>query len=355
MVLGLACCCLFFAGAAQAAAGPPANITMSPMSPGVLTADGTSQASAVVTLTDVSGNPVTGDATGLQVTSSDPAVGFGPVIDDGNGSYTVSVASSTTAHQVAITVTESATGISASQPLIQVHGPAQQIGVQLAPAVLVANGVSTTTATVSVADAHGNPIAGDAVVLSAANPAAHLGPVADHGNGTYTAKVYGSITPGTTTITATDVSSAQTVSGAAVLTQTPAPSLVNIATMQWTFFYTRSYTVVRSLVLNGAPSGASISVVCSGAGCPFTSLRLKTDKQPKCSSRAHRPCRSGSSLVLTPGLARRQLHRGAKLSVLIARRGWIGKYYSFRMRSSTGPVIKISCLAPGSTRPGAGC
>ncbi len=353
--VGLVLGALVFGAASPAAAATPANITMSPMSPGVITANGSSLATAIVTLTDLSGNPVSGDALGLRVSTTDPGIETSTVVDDGNGTYTISVQSSTTAHRVIVTTTETATGIAASEPLTLVHGPAQAIGVQLARSVLVANGVSRTTATVTVADAHGNPIAGDALALSASDPAIRFGTVSDRGNGVYTARVFGSTTPGTYAITATDISVSPAASGTTSLTETPAPSLVSVVTMQWSFAFAPVFTVVRQLAVDGLPPGASINMTCSGRGCPFPSLKLKAGKQARCTSHPHRPCRSGSSLLLTPSLAQRRLHRGARLTVAIVRSGWIGKFYSFRMRGGAGPLIQISCLAPGSNRPGVGC
>lgn len=360
-VVAVAWGCSLSAAPARAAspcvATTPANITMSPLSPGVITADGTSQASAVVTLTDISGNPVVGDASCLQLSASDSGMGFGPIIDDGNGTYTASVVSSTVAHQVTVTVTETTTspGISASEPLTLVHGPAAGVTVTLNPAVVIANGLSTTQAIAAVSDAYGNPIVGDALLFSASNPGIRFGAVSDHGNGTYSAIVHSSNAAGSATVSVTDISASGALSGTANLTLMPAPSLVSLVTMQWTFFYSPTYTVARALIVNGAPKAAVINVSCSGRGCPFSGLSLKVRKQPRCPARSRRACQSGSRLVLTSGVTGRRLHPGARITVTIMRRGWIGKYYSFRMRPATGPAIQINCLAPGSTRPGANC
>lgn len=39
--------------------------------------------------------------------------------------------------------------------------------------------------------------------------------------------------------------------------------------MEWTFYYTPSYTQVRALVVNAVPSGADVLVSCRGRACPF--------------------------------------------------------------------------------------
>jgi hypothetical protein len=346
------------AGTAQAAshaALSPGDLTMSPLSPSVITADGASHATAVVTLTDDQGTPIPGDAGSLQLTASDPLVRFGPVQDNGNGTYTVAVFSSTTAHTVLVTVTEASSGLTASEPLTQIHGPAHTVNLSLAAPVLTANGLSSTTATVSVSDAHGNPIAGEALVLSSSTAGFRFGSITDRGNGRYTAIVTSSTTPGVATIRATDISASPSASGTASLRETPAPSLLAVATMQWTFSYTRVYTVVQSLIVSDAPSGSSVQLGCHGQGCPFATVTFKSGKQPRCSRQPARPCRAGSNLILTPRFAHHRLAVGAHLTVRIVRPGWIGKFYGFTVRPAVGPTIRIACLAPGSSQPGTGC
>ena len=343
------------AHAANRAFPPPGNLAMSALSPSVLTADGSSSATAVVTLTDDLGNPVAGDAGGLQLSANDPLVRFGPVHDNGDGTYTVTVFSSTVAHQVLVTVTETSSGLTASESLTQVHGAAHTVNVSLASSVLTANGLSSTTATLNVSDAHGNPVAGDALVLSASPSGIRFGAITDRGGGRYTATVTSSISPGMATIRATDISAGPAASGTTSLTETPAPSLVSVATMQWTFFYTHAYTDVRSLMVSGAPSAASVHLGCAGQGCPFAALTIRPGKLPCCSRQPGRPCRSGSSLILTPRFGHHRLALGAHLTVRIVRPGWIGKFYGFTVRRAIGPAIRIACLAPGSSQPGAGC
>lgn len=344
------------AGAASGAARsivPASNLAMSQFSPRVITANGSSRASAVVRLSDLLGAPLPGDAGALQLSATDPRVGFDPVHDNGDGTYTVTVISSPTAHQVTVTVTDG--NLTASQPLVQVHGPARRVGVSLASPVLTADSLSHTQATVTVADANGNPIPGDALVLGAGRAGVRFGAITDHGNGTYTATLTSSNTPGRVTIRATDISASPTAAGTASLDQTPAPSLVSMVTMEWTFAFTRTYTVASPLVVNGAPSGSAVQLGCRGQGCPLSALTLKSGRQPRCPRHPQHPCRSGSSLILTPLFAHRRLKPGAHLTVRIVRPGWIGKFYGFTVRSAAPPTIRISCTAPGATQPGGGC
>ncbi len=68
------------------------------------------------------------------------------------------------------------------------------------PVVIIADGVSTSTITVSLLDENGNPVtdAGDVVTMS--TDAGTLGPVTDNGDGTYTAMLTSSTTVETATI-----------------------------------------------------------------------------------------------------------------------------------------------------------
>jgi Bacterial Ig-like domain (group 3) len=126
------------------------------------------------------------------------------------------------------------------------------------------------------------------------------------------------------------------------------------STMQWTFYYTPSYTRVLALVVNGA-AGATVLVKCAGNGCPFTARTTRVTNRNRCSSRRSGACPRAGSLNLTPRFGTHRLRVGAQVVVMIRRSGWIGKYYSFVVRSGRGPRVRIACLAPGASRAGVGC
>jgi hypothetical protein len=127
------------------------------------------------------------------------------------------------------------------------------------------------------------------------------------------------------------------------------------STMGWTFYYTPSYTQIRALVVNGVPSGATVTVKCHGGGCPFAHHAIPPATMQRCGKKTTGMCAAHGSFDLTSGFANRRLAVGARITVVIANPTWIGKYYAFTVRARRGPRIRIACLAPGGTAPGQGC
>jgi adhesin/invasin len=130
--------------------------------------------------------------------------------------------------------------------------------------------------------------------------------------------------------------------------------------MQWTFFYTPTYTKVLALVVNGAPIGGAILVQCHGRGCPFAHGTATVPKPKPCKRKSGRKCPRPHPVVVNlmarfPHFRLHRLNVGAQLTVRIVRRSWVGKYYKFVVRPRHAPRVQIACLAPGETRPGVGC
>jgi hypothetical protein len=101
--------------------------------------------------------------------------------------------------------------------------PARHIALALQPTSIVANGSSSTTATATVTDADGNPVPGDRVDFSSSDPGQTITQVTNQQDGTYSARVRSSTTPGTATITATDATA--DISARRALTETARVSL----------------------------------------------------------------------------------------------------------------------------------
>ena len=126
------------------------------------------------------------------------------------------------------------------------------------------------------------------------------------------------------------------------------------ATMQWTFRYARSYSVVNALVVNGALN-TTISVACHGRGCPFKMQSTAVKSRRPCHQGTTRTCPTHGMLDLTSRFRGRRLSVDGWITVKIVRPKWIGKYYVFTLRPAKAPRVRIACLAPGATRPGVGC
>jgi Bacterial Ig-like domain (group 3) len=135
----------------------------------------------------------------------------------------------------------------------------------------------------------------------------------------------------------------------------PPPVIGTItSTMQWAFYFTPAYTQVRNLAVNGVSADATVLVKCHGRGCPFAQRAAAPNNRGLCGRKA-RMCFTGASFSITPGFGTRHLRVGARITVEIVRPSWVGKYYSFTVRSRRAPRIQISCLAPGGSVPGQGC
>ncbi len=123
----------------------------------------------------------------------------------------------------------------------------------------------------------------------------------------------------------------------------PGPIVVGFinSTLQWQFYYHPAYTRVTLLRADGLTPGMSVTLACQGARCPFGLVSI--------------PIRSPSSINLMPKFHKRHLRVGERITVRMTRPHWIGKFYSFTVRAGRGPLIVLSCLGVGRTRPGVGC
>jgi Invasin, domain 3 len=151
------------------------------------------------------------------LSSSDPGVAIGPVLDNGNGTYTATIAPSHTVGTVNITATDTTVSPYATASATLKQAP-PTIKATLKPKTIPANGVASTTVTVKVT-AKTLPLPGQEIVVTSSDPGELIGPVTDHGDGTYTATVTASLTPGTVTITASDLSVSPAANGSVTLTQ----------------------------------------------------------------------------------------------------------------------------------------
>jgi adhesin/invasin len=248
-------------------AGPATSVTVV-LSPPSITANGSSTSTATATVTDAFGNPVSGDAVAFASTG---AQGIGPVTAGATpGTYVATITSTKTAGSAAITATDSSVSphVSGTATLTHVAGPATKVAVVLSPASIVADGITTSTATATVTDANGNPVSSDAVTF-ASSGSQHVGPaMAGITPGTYVATITSTTTAGTATITATDGSVSPHVTGTAMLTQTtPTATLVTLALSPSSIIANGTSTSLATVTVkdaNGYPiSGQTVTITSS--------------------------------------------------------------------------------------------
>jgi hypothetical protein len=133
------------------------------------------------------------------------------------------------------------------------------------------------------------------------------------------------------------------------------PSVTTL--MHWTFYYAPSYSKVLALILNSAPIGSHVTVMCHGHGCPFVKLTeaIRQAKLCKATSKHHCGPQRPGAMDFVSRFRGRRLVPGAQIIVEITQPGWIGKYYSFTIIARHPPRVLIRCLPPGSTRPQVRC
>jgi hypothetical protein len=141
--------------------------------------------------------------------------------------------------------------------------------------------------------------------------------------------------------------SATTVHKLAVVV--PKPTGFVSSLMTWTFQFKPHYTHVATLTVTGVQPGLTISVGCSGSGCP---KHQYVDTVKRASCRKHQVC---ENVKLARRFTHRKLGVGAELTVRLTHPGWLGKYYAFVVRPGRQPKIDTACLAVGQTKPDVGC
>jgi hypothetical protein len=98
-------------------------------------------------------------------------------------------------------------------------GPATGVEVLLSPETILADGSSTSIATATVTDDNEIGVFGEEVSFASSDLGETIGPIADNGDGTYTAEITSSETAGASAVTATDTSVEPEVLGTATLLQ----------------------------------------------------------------------------------------------------------------------------------------
>ncbi len=177
-------------------------------SPSVITADGISTSTITVQLKDVNGNNliVGGETVDLSTTAGS----LSAITDNGNGTYSATLTSSTSIETATITATLNSSPITntgnVNFTVSAASGSTSLISAS--PGSIIADGISSSTITVQLKDSNGNNLSagGDVVVLT--TNAGSLSAVIDNGDGTYSA----TLTSGTSMTTASITGSVNSAS-----------------------------------------------------------------------------------------------------------------------------------------------
>lgn len=195
--------------------GAPTHLSVSPGAVSVV-ADGHSTTAFTVQVEDANANGVYGE----QLTVGGTSDMGSAVVDNGDGSYTVTLTASKTAQVETVTVTDSAhPSLSGSVQVTENPGPASKVSVTPATQSISTDQTSGVTFTATVTDVNGNAVPADSLTF-AGTGGLSFGGTSIAGDGTYTATATPATTSGTKTVTVTDTS-VSGVSGQATLTETP--------------------------------------------------------------------------------------------------------------------------------------
>jgi hypothetical protein len=209
-----------------------ANFTILPNDPAQVSVTGDGQSTEVNTafanpvvahVADTYGNAISGKTVTFDAPDAGASGTFADdtVDTDASGNASASVTASTTAGLW--NGTASVTGGSNPSDGFQMTndpGAVADVDVQLTPSTIEANGIDTSTATATLTDSYSNPILGDSVAFTSSDTGQGISATTDNGDGTYSALITASATPGQPTITATDSSVVPDAIGTAQLTQT---------------------------------------------------------------------------------------------------------------------------------------
>ncbi len=253
--------CWLFASTAVAAR-PVARLTVRLSRP-FIAANGKSATIASALVTDASGKVVPGQVISLR--SSD---GRGWRMHRHGNAYIAKITSSTKAGAFVITAHDHSGGAPDAHATFVQYGRATHISVALSPPVIVSDDVSFTTAIATVTDALGDPVPTDSVGFAASDFGQTPGPTTNHHDGTYTAPIRSSATPGQATITATDRTAK--ISGWAILSQLPNASTTALTVPLSSVVTNQAVTLLAEVASSAGSASGTMSFTANGAaitGC----------------------------------------------------------------------------------------
>jgi len=232
-------------------------------------------------VTDAGGSPVAGQAVAWAVASGGGTLSATSTATDAQGVAQVTWTLGTTAGTQ--TVTAAAGGLSGSPATFTAQagaGPAVAGSSTLSAGSLSLVAAGTTTLTVQLRDANGNAVSTGGGTVALATTTGSIGPVADLGNGTYTATFTAPTLVGTAAVTGTLNGAA--LGNALALTINPgAPSRYVVATTATEVTVGQGVTLTARLqdaFGNAVPAaGRTVAWESSAAGGAFSSPTTVTD------------------------------------------------------------------------------
>lgn len=171
-----------------------------------INANGSSTSLVTVVLKDSLGNQLSAGGETVVISTANGTL-LGSVVDNGDGTYSQMLQSTTSAQQnISLTATVGGSPVGNSGSINFNPGPADlsQSTITASDSVIAPDGVATTTVTVVLKDINGNSLLGSAgsVVLST-TAGTLIGSVIDNADGSYQQSLRSSAAPGTATITGT--------------------------------------------------------------------------------------------------------------------------------------------------------
>jgi hypothetical protein len=192
--------------------------------PAIIEPDGSSTTTLTATVESPAGR-VAGDH--LYFATTDPGQTIGPVVDHGDGTYTATLTASHQAGTATVTAYDTSLAPRPSGS-VEVEQKAPTMELALDRSSVPADGESVVEATVTMAGAAG-PLSGEPVEIASTDLGQTIGPVVDHGDGTYTTAITASETVGSVTITAGDADYAGLSATASFEQVAPSPRTAKVA------------------------------------------------------------------------------------------------------------------------------
>ncbi|MGA9117424.1 MAG: invasin domain 3-containing protein [Bacteroidota bacterium] len=183
--------------------GPFTGTSTVSATPDSISADGASQSTVTVTLRDDEGNPLTTGGDSVHVSATLGSAGA--VTDNGNGTYTALLTSSTAAGASVLRATVNGALIADSALVVCTPGPASTATSTITSdsTSIVANGSTSCRILVQLKDSFGNNLTRSGGTVALATTLGSLGAVTDSGNGRYAAVLSSGTVTGTALVTGT--------------------------------------------------------------------------------------------------------------------------------------------------------